>query len=343
MATLRLFAAAREAAGTGRDVVAGATVGEVLDAAVARYGPTFADVLRTCKVWRNGDEAERGDPCDDDDEVAVLPPVSGGAAPKGVEEQEARRLRTRAKAANRRRPIAVVYDIDGPRVRLGLVWFAVAVVGSALGALGLAGVYGLTAAIAAAQTARAWRKGRRRERPLEVVAAAAAVALPIAAALSTPLLGLTLLGVVAACIVAAGPAAGARTLQCALWPGAAAAAGVVSYRFEPLAAAALIASVSAYEVGDFLVGSGARNAVEGPVAGAAAVLVVGSSMGLLAFGLPDGVFMAVLAAALCPLGQLAASLVLPSARASASALRRLDSLLVLGPVWAYLAGQFAQP
>jgi len=261
-----------------------------------------------------------------------------------VEEQEARRLRSRAKGANRRRrPVAVVYDIDGPRVRLGLAWFALAVVGSAVGALGLAGVYGLTAAIAAAQTARAWRKGRRRERPLEALAAAGAVALPIAAALSTPLLGLALLGVVAACIVAAGPSVGARTLQCALWPGAAAASVVVSYRFEPLAAAALIASVSAYEVGDYLVGSGARNALEGPVAGAAAVLVVGSSAGLVAFGLPDGVFMAVLAAALCPLGQLAASLVLPSARASASALRRLDSLLVLGPVWAYLAGQFAAP
>jgi len=79
MATLRLFAAAREAAGTGRDVIGGATVGEVLDAAVARYGASFADLLPTCKVWRNGDEAGRDDPCDDDDEVAVLPPVSGGA------------------------------------------------------------------------------------------------------------------------------------------------------------------------------------------------------------------------------------------------------------------------
>ena len=38
VAVLRLFAAAREAAGTGRDDVPGATVGEVLDAAVARYG-----------------------------------------------------------------------------------------------------------------------------------------------------------------------------------------------------------------------------------------------------------------------------------------------------------------
>jgi molybdopterin converting factor small subunit len=78
MATLRLFAAAREAAGTGRDDVPGASVGEVLDAAVARYGPAFAAVLPTCKVWRNGDEADRADPVAETDEVAVLPPVSGG-------------------------------------------------------------------------------------------------------------------------------------------------------------------------------------------------------------------------------------------------------------------------
>ena len=78
MAVLRLFAAAREAAGTGRDDVPGATVGEVLDNAVARYGDGFAAVLASCKVWRNGDETTRDAAVDDTDEVAVLPPVSGG-------------------------------------------------------------------------------------------------------------------------------------------------------------------------------------------------------------------------------------------------------------------------
>jgi molybdopterin converting factor small subunit len=80
MAVLRLFAAAREAAGTGRDEVPGATVGEVLDGAVARYGEAFAAVLATCRVWRNGDVAERDDPVAGGDEVAVLPPVSGGSS-----------------------------------------------------------------------------------------------------------------------------------------------------------------------------------------------------------------------------------------------------------------------
>lgn len=73
-----MFAAAREAAGTGRDVVPGATVADVLDAARARYGPAFAAVLDGSRVWRNGAPAHDGDVVDDGDEIAVLPPVSGG-------------------------------------------------------------------------------------------------------------------------------------------------------------------------------------------------------------------------------------------------------------------------
>ncbi len=75
-----LFAAAREAAGTARDELDGATVGEVLERAQARYGQGFAAVLATSRVWVNGEPAERADPLAAGDEVAVLPPVSGGSA-----------------------------------------------------------------------------------------------------------------------------------------------------------------------------------------------------------------------------------------------------------------------
>lgn len=78
MATLRLFAAAREAAGTGRAELDGTTVGAVLDVAVDRFGAAFADVLATCRIWVNGEPADRADPVRPSDEVAVLPPVSGG-------------------------------------------------------------------------------------------------------------------------------------------------------------------------------------------------------------------------------------------------------------------------
>ena len=77
--TLRLFAAAREAAGTGSATVGGSTVGEVLDHACEQYGPGFAAVLATAKIWCNGDPVERDHEVSDADEVAVLPPVSGGS------------------------------------------------------------------------------------------------------------------------------------------------------------------------------------------------------------------------------------------------------------------------
>jgi hypothetical protein len=38
---------------------------------------------------------------------------------------------------------------------------------------------------------------------------------------------------------------------------------------------------------------------------------------------------------LCPAGQLLASLILPKVDAAAGALRRIDSLLILAPVWAF--------
>ena len=78
MAIVRLFAGARDAAGTGRDEVPGATVSEVVDAARARYGTGFDAVLATSKIWVNGEPAGSDDPVGPTDEVAVLPPVSGG-------------------------------------------------------------------------------------------------------------------------------------------------------------------------------------------------------------------------------------------------------------------------
>lgn len=79
MAILRLFASAREAAGTDRAVLPGLTVGDVLREARARYGDDFTTVLEGCRVWHNGLPATDDQLVGGDDEVAVLPPVSGGA------------------------------------------------------------------------------------------------------------------------------------------------------------------------------------------------------------------------------------------------------------------------
>jgi MoaD family protein len=77
---LRLFAGAREAAGRTEDSFDAATLGDALARAREAYGEPFVSVLGTARVWVNGDEPADGDatPLHDGDEVAILPPVSGG-------------------------------------------------------------------------------------------------------------------------------------------------------------------------------------------------------------------------------------------------------------------------
>ena len=79
MARLLLFASAREAAGRSRDTIAGDTVADVLAEAKRQFGPSFEAVLGSCTIWLNGEECEPNAEVSDHDEVAVLPPVSGGA------------------------------------------------------------------------------------------------------------------------------------------------------------------------------------------------------------------------------------------------------------------------
>lgn len=80
MARLRLFANLRQTAGTGAVEIPGATVAEVLANAVARFGGDFEKSLDTAHVWVNGDGADPSTPVGDADEVALIPPVSGGTS-----------------------------------------------------------------------------------------------------------------------------------------------------------------------------------------------------------------------------------------------------------------------
>jgi hypothetical protein len=250
----------------------------------------------------------------------------------------------------RGRRLAVVYDVEPPHVRLGILWFVVVMASLVAGVGALALVYGLTAGLAGYQAARCWRI-RKPNRPDPVVAAIAGLLVALGAAVSVGMLGIAVLVAVVLAVLRAftetkAPfvATAGRTLQCGLWPGAAAAGVVTSYRFELWAAVALVLAVSAYETGDYLVGSGSRNKYEGPIAGIVATLVVlfaVAAIGLPPFEISNGLQFGVLAAVLCPAGQVVASLVLPAAAAPAPAMRRLDSLLLLGPVWALTAGAVA--
>jgi molybdopterin converting factor subunit 1 len=78
--TVRFFARLRELVGAGeleRDVPAGATVRTVWDGLVSEY-PAIADYTASISCAVNIDYARMTTAVSDGDEVAFLPPVSGG-------------------------------------------------------------------------------------------------------------------------------------------------------------------------------------------------------------------------------------------------------------------------
>jgi len=272
---------------------------------------------------------------------------------KEVEEREQRKVGNRIRESRkyRRRRLAVIYDVDGPRVRFGIAWFALNVVALAGGEWTITALYSATAAFAALQSAREWRRsGARPHRP---VAGAGAFAIGMAGGISTQLVGVAILGFVGASVFVAFSAAAASrrptnpvddagfTIRCGLFAGFAASCVAITARFSLTAVVGLVFIVAAYEIGDYLVGSGARNPYEGPVAGATAIVVTTfaiTAIGLKPFVFPGSFALAGVAAVLCPAGQLTASLIVPKVDAAASALRRIDSLLLLAPVWALVVG-----
>ena len=78
MVRVRLFAALREQAGASEVEASGTTVGEIVDELSARYGERFAKIAAVGSFVVNGERARRDVPVAEGDEVALLPPVSGG-------------------------------------------------------------------------------------------------------------------------------------------------------------------------------------------------------------------------------------------------------------------------
>ncbi|MGH9263717.1 MAG: MoaD/ThiS family protein [Acidimicrobiales bacterium] len=363
MAVLRLFAAAREAAGVTTDQIPASTVAEVLDEARRRYGDRFSAVLNASKVWVNGQPAEPSTPVAGADVVAVLPPVSGGsstARPDAPPRSPAVRGNLalvpelkpeetpEPKAEPELPPLAVVHKSVRPHGRLGIAW-AVATVGVIVaGPAWLAAWLAVAAFMAGAQTSVVWRK--RKERPLTLAAAAIAAALPIAASFDT---GVMTAVVVAGLLVtfvarlrAPSPVPSrdvALTLAIGV-PIGLAASSLVLVRHTGIAATLLLlAMVCVYDAGAYLVGTGASSAWEGPAAGVAALipLTIFAEVVLIPpFAGAQPLFLGMLAAVLAPAGPVAASALLGDRTGHAPALRRLDSLLLLGPLWAWCAAIF---
>jgi molybdopterin converting factor small subunit len=78
VARLRLLGPARDAAGVASDEFPGSSVTEVLDQARIRYGADFGALLSFSQIWVNGERILADSRVGPDDEIAVLPPVSGG-------------------------------------------------------------------------------------------------------------------------------------------------------------------------------------------------------------------------------------------------------------------------
>src|SRR5947209_7233020 len=249
-----------------------------------------------------------------------------------------------AAAPAERQPLTVVPDTDKPHVRLGLLWILVTIAAVAGGRTTLGVWMAVMAGVAAAQVTKVWME--RHERPVSYVAVAGAAALPLAAigGLAT----LNILAVLAVVItmlarVSVPTKAPSRdvalTLMIIFPIGLATAAPVLLRNVGVAAPLALFAFAAAHDMGAYLVGTGAANDWEGPVAGVASIFCVTLFVAVLvpSFGGGGPFVLGLVAAVLTPLGPLAASIVLGDRDGKAPALRRIDSLLLLAPVWAWLA------
>lgn len=251
--------------------------------------------------------------------------------------------------------LAVVHDTDGPRIRLGLTWFAAAV-GSAIVSRGaLALLLALAAAMAADQVVqqRGGSQGELSETkrhhlrrllgdPSRLPASLGAASLPLAAHAGTDVLASALVAIPLAVLVfrLVSPgeerlAEAAMAVTAAMAFGLAAASPVLLARLGPSAAVVLIVLVSAWDAGDYLVGTGAKRVWEGPLAGMAAVAVftfAASVVPVEPLRADSALLLGAVTAVLAPFGPPAASLLLGDGTLPARFVRRLDSLLVLGPV-----------
>jgi molybdopterin synthase sulfur carrier subunit len=75
---VRLFAVLRELAGASEVEASGKTVGELVDALAATHGQRFGQIVGVSSFVVNGERADRASHIAEGDEVAILPPVSGG-------------------------------------------------------------------------------------------------------------------------------------------------------------------------------------------------------------------------------------------------------------------------
>ena len=236
-------------------------------------------------------------------------------------------------------------DVDGPHVRLGLLWTLITFPLALAGPVFLAPWMALNALVAAGNVSRSFRRSGR-PGPVPHVAVFGAALLPVAAVAGPLGLG------AAAVIVALVGVASARQPQqgrvmdlrlsvvVPVLVGLAAASPVVLRVDSVAPALVLLAFMCVYDASVYVVGSGTASAWEGPTAGAAfiaAVTLLVAAVFVPPFRGVSPWLLGLLAALLAPIGPYVASALLSEPSFKAPGLRRLDSLLALGPLWAAVA------
>ena len=278
-------------------------------------------------------------------------PKSKGKRKRDAKEVQGNRAREAKWAASR---WAVPYFTDGPKVTLGVLWFIFLMGGALLGfnydnsavsSVAVALVTSTVAALAGLQIGFAWFPKNSATRTWTAIAA---FVVGIAGFYGPwgVVIGLVvgMLVLTAYLILYRGHRRTSAELfdvlvRAAIPVGLASASlGAMAYRNLPVLIA-LILFVSAYEIGDFIVGSGAFNPVEGPMAGLIAAGVIAFFLFLIQpdpFSSETILMFVAVAAVSCVAGQYLASALLPRGNTWSPALRRLDSYLIVAPLWLLL-------
>lgn len=225
------------------------------------------------------------------------------------------------------------------------MWAAMTSVAAAAGPVPLALLLAPLAALAALQAARSWRRCQRRAAAPVSAAGAGLVSLAsIFGSVAVAVAALVVAVLLAVVRLTSPPkprhASAVLTGVIALACGLAGAAPVLLRADGFIPVFVLLSFVHVYDASAYVVGAGAGSPWEGPAAGVASIAAVTLAVAAVLSppfrGASPWVF-GLLAAAMAPLGPMAATELTGDRRARVPALRRLDSLLVAGPIWALAA------
>jgi len=231
----------------------------------------------------------------------------------------------------------------GPKVRLGILWFLVAVAAVVWGRWATTVLWALVAGVAAVQVAKVWAatpKGAAAMRWSPAAAGLCALGTVVAAGVGTSLAGVALIAGVAGLVGAhamsgRGFDAASPAVVGAVLAAVPAVCVVLVVRTELWAGLFLVLAVSFYDAGYFIGDAESTSRVEGPVTGAIGLAAVGFAAAAVQVQ-PFDHLTAAMAAGLmvlgCPLGQMLVSAALPGRDSVAPAARRLDSYVAAAPL-----------